>query len=71
MMFRNRYMRKPLKADPVGDTLQRKINKMYNELPNVAGNADDNLVVGYSKEGTTHNTIQCTLPDLKIKYSPV
>ena len=40
------YKRLPFGAAPTGDMLQRKIDKIFKDLPNVFGINDDILVVG-------------------------
>ena len=45
----------PLRAVPVGDMFQHKIDKIFNDMPNVFGIADDILVIGYDKEGKDHD----------------
>ena len=32
-----------------------KIDKLFNDMPNVFGIADDILVIGYNKDGTDHD----------------
>ena len=46
-----RYSHKwlPFGVDPPDDMFQRKLHKIFNELPNVFGIADDILVVGYDE----------------------
>ena len=34
---------------------QRKIDKIFNDIPNVYGIADDILVIGYDKDGADYN----------------
>ena len=38
-------------AVPVGNMFQRKIDEIFNDIPNVFGIANDILVIGYSKDG--------------------
>ena len=51
---------------------QRKINKIFNDIPNVYGIADDILVIGYNKDGADHNKAvynvlsQCSYVNLKL-----
>ena len=48
------YKRLLFWAAPAGDMFQHKINKLFKKLPNVYGNADDILVVGYDVDGKEH-----------------
>ena len=34
---------------------QHKIDKIFNNIPNVFGIADDILIIGYDKDGTDHD----------------
>ena len=52
---RYHYKHLPFGAAPVGDMFQKKINKIFNDIPNVFGIADDILVIGYNKDGTDHD----------------
>ena len=45
------YKQLPFKVAPAGDLLQKKIDNIFNELPNVFGTAGDILVVNYD-DGT-------------------
>ena len=38
-----------------GDMFQCKTDKIFTDMPNVFGIADDILVIGYGKDGTDHN----------------
>ena len=38
-----------------GDMFQCKIDKIFNDMPNVFGITDDILVIGYDKDGTDHD----------------
>ena len=40
---------------PAGDIFQRKINKIFNDIQNIFGIADDILVIGYDKDGADHD----------------
>ena len=51
---RYRYKHLPFRAAPVGDMFQCKI-ETFNDIPNVFGNADDILVIGYDKDRTDHD----------------
>ena len=50
-----RYKCLPFGAVLAGDMFQRKINEIFNDIPNVFGIADDILVIGYNKDGADHN----------------
>ena len=52
---RYRYKQLPFRAVPAGDMFQCKIDKIFNDMPNVFGIADDILVIGYDKDGTDHD----------------
>ena len=36
---------------PVGDKFQRKIEKIFSNMPNIFGITDDILVIGYDENG--------------------
>ena len=42
-------------AAPAGDMFQRKIDEIFNDIPNVFGIAEDILVIGYNKDGAEHD----------------
>ena len=44
----------PFRAVPAGDMFQCKIDKIFNDMPNVFGIADI-LVIGYDKDGADHD----------------
>ena len=52
---RYRYKCLPFRAVPAGDMFQHKIDKTFNDIPNVFGIADNILVIGYNKDGTDHD----------------
>ena len=52
---RYRYKHLPFGAALVGDMFQHKIDKIFNDIPNVFGIVDNILVVGYDKDGTDHD----------------
>ena len=52
---RYRYKRLLFGAAPVGGMFQRKIDKIFKDLPNVFGIVDDFLVVGYEANGQDHD----------------
>ena len=52
---RYHYKHLPFGAVLAGDMFQCKIDKIFNDMPNVFGIADDILVVGYEKDGADHN----------------
>ena len=39
----------------MGNMFQCKIDKIFNDMPNVFGIADDILVIGYEKDGADHD----------------
>ena len=51
---RYRYKLLPFGAVLEGGMFQRKIDKIFKELPNAFGTADDILVVGYEADGKDH-----------------
>ena len=51
---RYQYKHLPFGAVPSGDMFQCKIDKIFNDMPNVFGIADI-LVIGYNKDGADHN----------------
>ena len=56
------YKQLPLGAAPTRDMFLRKIDKIFKELPNLFGIADDILVVGYEVDGEDHDeTLQRVL----------
>ena len=52
---RYEYKSLPFGAAPVSDMFQHKIDKIFNDMPNVFGIADDILVIGYDEDGTDHD----------------
>ena len=62
----------PFGAALAGDMFQWKIDKIFNDMPNVFGIADDILVLGYDNDGTDHNAAvynvlrQCQDVNLKL-----
>ena len=52
---RYRYKWLPFGAVPAGDMFQCKMDKIFNDMPNVFGIADDILVIGYDKDGADHD----------------
>ena len=52
---RYRYKQLPFGAAPAGDIFQCKIDKIFNDMPNIFGIMDDILVIGYDDDGTDHN----------------
>ena len=52
---RYRYKWLPFGVALAGDLLQRKIDEIFKELPNVFGIADNILVVGYEADGKDHD----------------
>ena len=69
---RYRYKHLPFGATLAGNMFQHKIDKIFNDMPNVFGIADDILVIGYNKDGTDHNEAvynalrQCQDVNLKL-----
>ena len=63
----------PLEAVPGGNMFQHKIDKIFNDMPNVFGVADDMLVIGYNKNRADHNeTVYSVLrwcQDVNIKLN--
>ena len=39
----------------MGNMFQRKIDEIFNDIPNVFGIADDILVIGYNKDRADHD----------------
>ena len=62
----------PFRAVPVGNMFQHKIDKIFNNMPNVFGIADNILVLGYNEDGADHNAAvnkvlrQCREVNLKL-----
>ena len=52
---RYRYKHLPFGAALVGNMFQCKNDKIFNDMPNVFGIADDILVIGYNKDGADHD----------------
>ena len=69
---RYQYKCLPFGAAPAGDMLQCKIDKIFNDMPNVFGIADDILIIGYEKDGADHDKAvydvlrQCQDVNLKL-----
>ena len=69
---RYRYKHLPFGAVPAGNTFQRKIDKIFNDMLNVLGIADDILVIGYDTDGIDHDEAvykvlkQCQDVNLKL-----
>ena len=47
----------PFGAVLVGNMFQCKIDKIFNDMPNIFGIADDILVIGYDEDGTDHDEV--------------
>ena len=45
----------PFEAAQPGNMFQRKIDEIFNDIPNVFGIADNILVIQYNKDGADHN----------------
>ena len=62
----------PFRAVPAGNIFQCKKDKIFNDVPNVFGIADDILVIGYDKDGEDHDKAvykvlrQCQDVNLKL-----
>ena len=65
---RYRYKRFPFGAAPAGDMFQWKKDKIFKDLPNVFGIADDILVYGYDSDGNDHDTLQKVLQIYRQVY---
>ena len=52
---RYRYKCLPFGAVPLRNMFQHKIDKIFNDMPNIFGIADDILVIGYDKDGADHD----------------
>ena len=50
-----RFTRLPLRVVPAGDRFQQKIDKIFKDLSNVFGIADDILFVGYDVDSRDHD----------------
>ena len=67
----------PFGSAPVGDMFQRKIDKIFNDMPNIFGIADNILVLGYDKDGADHDKAvynvlsQCQDVNLKLNEESV
>ena len=51
--YRDKHL--PFRAVPARDMFQCKIDKFFNDMPNVFGIADNILVIGYDRDGTDHD----------------
>ena len=66
------YKHLPFAAVPMSDVFQRKIDEIFNDIPNVFGIADDILVIGYNKDRADHDEAvysvlrQCQDVNLKL-----
>ena len=49
------YKQLPFRAVPVGNMFQCKIDKIFSDMPNIFGIADDILVIGYDDNGADHD----------------
>ena len=69
---RYQYKHLPLGAVPARNMFQHKIDKIFNNMPNIFGIADDILVIGYDKSVADHNEAvysvlrQCQDVNLKL-----
>ena len=68
---RYRYKHLPFGAVPAGNMFQCKIDKIFNDMPNVFEIADDILVIGYNKDGADHDkavyNVQRWCQDVNLK----
>ena len=65
------YKHLPFGAAQASDMFQRKIDRIFNDIPNIFGIADDILVIGYDKDGADHKAVynvlsQCQDVNLKL-----
>ena len=69
---RYRYKQLLFGAALAGDMFQCKIDKIFNNMPNVFGIADDILVIGHNEDGADHDEVvykvlkQCQDVNLKL-----
>ena len=69
---RYKYKHLPFDVVPVGNIFQLKIDKIFNDMLNVFGIADDILVIGCDKDGEDHEEAvwgmlrQCQEVNLKL-----
>ena len=49
------YIRLPFGAAPAGNMFQKKIDELFNDIPNVFGIADDNLIEGFNEDSMDHD----------------
>ena len=72
LFVRYHYKHLPFRAAPAGDMFQRKIDEIFNDVPNVFGIEDNILVKGYEKDGVDHEVAvyskleQCQDVNLKL-----
>ena len=48
-------------AVPAGNMFQHKIDEIFKDMPNVFGNANDILVIGYDKNRVDHDEAVCSV----------
>ena len=69
---RYQYKHLPFGAVPAGNMFQHKIDKIFNDMPNIFGIADNILVIGYGKNRADHDKAvysmlkQCQDVNLKL-----
>ena len=74
---RYRFTRLPFGINVSGDAFQRKLDEVYNPLPNVIGIADDIIIWGEKADGSDHdaalqNFLEVTRKNnLKINYDKI
>ena len=49
------YIRLPIGAALAGSMFQKKIDKLFSDIPNVFGIADDILIAGFGADGRVHH----------------
>ena len=52
---RYQYKWLPFGASPAGDIFKKKIDKQFNDMPNVFHIADDILITGFDEDGRDHD----------------
>ena len=74
---RYHYKCLPFGAALAGDMFQRKIDEIFNDIPNVFGITDDILVIGYDIDGADHDKAvykvlsQCQDVNLKLNLTKI
>ena len=52
---RYQYIRLLFGEVPVGDMFEKKVDKLFNNIPNVFGISNDILIAGFDEEGSDHD----------------